>query len=136
MERGAFLPLIVAFALMSGCAGWGKMGASPVSAGSSKLILKPTSTTPLEILEAFGEPDSFSGDARGNETWVYRAMGFASAGEGQGKLTAAFGSPATGGLFWGRVAEASASTRTLSLTLKFLSGVLVDFAYESDRPRD
>ena len=119
--------------LGAGCtsADWGR---DPLSAGSAKILLEKGTTTPDQVMRAFGGPNVVYGNADGRETWTYDRMAYVTSSASVGGAAAGGGAGGTGGvggLLWGRASRSSSSSRTVTLFLVWQDGVLDDFEYRS-----
>ena len=120
--------------LLAGCQNMGSWGRDPVSGGSAKLLLKKGETRPDEVMQAFGGPNVVYGNADGYETWTYDRMSYVTSSSETGGILGGAGSGGSGGLAglaWGRSSSSSASSRTVTLILKWKDDVLVDYEYRT-----
>ena len=69
------IPLLIAV----GCQSFHTDGRDPLSAGSAKLLLEKSTTTPDEVMRTFGGPNVVYGNAEGRETWTYDRMSYVTA---------------------------------------------------------
>ena len=132
MGRASAVLVLFLFAL--GCQNTGNWQRDPVSGGSAKLLLEKGKTRPDEVMRAFGGPNVVYGNADGYETWTYDRMSYVTSSSDAGAILGgggAGGMGAVGGLAWGRSSSSSASSRTVTLILKWKDDVLVDYEYRT-----